>query len=132
MPNDDFITTKLDPTDLDVRLDDIYVALNKMNKHSKRQEFEGKNVTIFLNSTDVRQDVQILKVIDPYVPWISAFIVNRGPFNIMIGINEPKYFTIQMRGTRRVDHSNADERIHTIFYICNAGDTALAEVTGYW
>ncbi|GAI81825.1 unnamed protein product, partial [marine sediment metagenome] len=67
----------------------------------------------------------------PYTFWISAYFVNNGPDEVEIAINYPDdKFTIKPNGTVTVNRSGAQERIATIFYVCEKGKTAEVEITG--
>lgn len=128
--DNDFVTTKLDPTDLDVRLDDIFVGINKLNKHMEKAEFKGERDPRTLNATE---EIKGLNLIGgwPFQPWIAASFYNRGPNTVYIDINRRgKWGSLEMGEGENMDFSNSDERIRYIRYKCNSGETASLDVRG--
>lgn len=104
--------------------------LTKIRKSLEKEEFEGKEDPRTLNATD---EIQVLSLVDdfPYTPWISAYFVNDGPDPARISINRPyAQFLLRVNETKTIDHAHADERIGSIFYVCEPGETASVEVVG--
>ena len=115
-----------------IMLDDIQVALSKVNKHLEKAEFEGVVDPRTLSATDKLQ--ALAPLYDwPFTPWISAYFINDGPDTARLAINEPlNQFDVRPNETITLDHSHADERIGIIYYICDAGKTASVRVTGQY
>ena len=106
------------------------MAILPVTQQAQAQAYQGRTVTkeVKANNTlrylDVRFDY-------PYTFWISAYFVNNGPDPVEIAINYPDdKFTIRPNGTITVNRSGAQERIATIFYVCEKGKTAEVEITG--
>ncbi|MBA7661349.1 hypothetical protein ES703_69364 [subsurface metagenome] len=113
-----------------IMLDDIQVALTKVNKHLEKAEFEGVLVPWTLSATDEIQHIAPIFT-PPDIPWISAYFINDGPDEVEIGINAPyDRFVINPAETITVNRAHADERINIIYYICNPGETASVRVVG--
>ena len=108
----------------------ILGQLAKIRKSLQRQEFEGREDPRTLNATD---ELQFFSLIDRYpnTPWIRAYFINKGPKTVLIAVNYP-YDQIELGvwESRLVDRAKADERISTIFYVCNPGETASVSATG--
>lgn len=105
--------------------------LVKIRNSLEKAEFKGEEVPVTLSVTD---KIQRLETHLP-VPWICAFFTNDGPDTARIAINHPyddKQFELRLDETRTIDHAHADERISTIYYVCNPGETALVRVTGQY
>ncbi|GAJ19283.1 unnamed protein product, partial [marine sediment metagenome] len=89
------------------------------------QLFQGKNDPRVLKAKDEIQWI----FLNP--PWVNAFIINKGPNNVLIGLNQrDNLFVMEPGGTRTVTRTGAEERIHAIFYYCNPHETAILDVTG--
>ncbi len=89
------------------------------------QLFQGENDPRILRA---KGEIQWI-FLDP--PWVNAFIINKGPNNVYIGLNQrDNLFVIEPNGTRTITRTGAEERIHAIFYHCSAHETATLDVTG--
>ena len=106
------------------------MAILPVTQQAQAQAYQGRSITkkVKANSElkyfDVRHDY-------PYTFWISAYFINNGPDPVEIAINYPDdKFTIRPNGTVTVNRSGAQERIATIFYVCEKGKTAEVEITG--
>lgn len=115
-----------------VYLDDMAIALRQIEKSQKKEEFEGETDSRELDATD---EVQVIDLVDewPYAPLITAFIINKGPNTIKIGINKAyDWLEIGSDQTRTLSHAKADTRIGRIYYVCDEGETASATVEGQY
>jgi len=106
--------------------------LNKIRKQLDRERFEGKTDSRTLEVTDELQSLN-LTYDYPFVPWISAFIINYGPDAVYVAINnindDPNcWHEIKADETRTLSQSGAEERIEQFFYKCDEGETALLTV----
>ena len=112
------------------QLTKIRKALEKTGESLEKLEFQGELDPRTLDATDKLQFITFIHEF-PYVPWISAFLVNKGPNAVKIAINHP-YNPLEMgvNATRTISRAHADERIRTIFYVCDPAETASIEVTG--
>lgn len=99
----------------------------EIERHNKKESFEGKLDSRTLAATDVQQCLSLLEQW-PYTPWISAFLINRGPDAVYIRINRSEEIRIEVDETRTLDHTHAEERIEQIYYKCDAGETASVRV----
>ncbi|MBA7584011.1 hypothetical protein ES708_25963 [subsurface metagenome] len=108
----------------------IRKSLEKVGESLEKEEFEGKLDPRPLDATDELQFITLIHDF-PYTPWISAFFINNGPDTVRIAINRPyEQFELGAHETRTVSRAHAEERIGTIFYVCDPGETASIEVTG--
>lgn len=104
--------------------------LARIRKSLEKEEFEGIVDHRDLAATD---QLQWIDLIDrwPNTPWVSAFIINDGPNDVLLAINNAyNWIPIKPRETRLVKHGKADRRIETIYYRCDPGNTALVRVDG--
>ena len=113
------------------QLTKIRKALEKTEESLEKLEFQGELDPRTLDATDKIQFITFIHEF-PYVPWISAFFVNRrGPNAARLAINRPyDQFELGVNETRTISRVHADERIRTIFYVCDPGETAEIEATG--
>jgi len=127
------VEKKIDPMMLQIiALDDIQVGLMEVNQHLKKAEFKGVADPRTIPITDELQEINLVRNW-PFTPWITAFFINDGPDIARIGINQPhrdKFFELGVDETRTIDHAHADERIHHIYCVCDAGDTASVRMEG--
>ena len=116
-----------------VRLDDIALSLDDINAYNKKQTFQGKNDPWRLSANDQVQHLDTINT-HPDAPWISCFIINRGPNKVRIQVNEStQRWLIMGKGeTRTIYYSKAEERISYINYQCDPGETAVIEVEGVY
>jgi hypothetical protein len=105
--------------------------LAKIRKTLERQNFKGQTDPWKLHANDQVQHLDTLNT-HPDDPWISCFIINRGPKKVRIQINDSSQRWIKMGPgeTRAIDYSHAAERISYINYQCEPGETAIIEVEG--
>ncbi len=124
------VQKRIDPTILQfVMLDDIQVALSKVNRHLGKAEFEGILDPRVLSATDELQE--LAPAYDwPFTPWICAYFINDGPDEVVIVINDSEAFTMKLKETQTIDQTHANERIRVIYYKCNPGESASVRVRG--
>ena len=104
---------------------EILPVVQNADSYYTSQQFQGVNDPRTLNA---RHDLQWLSL-SPQ--WVNAFIINRGPNEVLIGLNQSEeFFTIYPNETRTISRIGAEERIHTIFYHCSIGEIALVTITG--
>ncbi|MBA7599354.1 hypothetical protein ES703_06386 [subsurface metagenome] len=114
-----------------IMLDDIQVALSKLNQHHKKREFQGG--LIDERTLEVTDRVQSMTFIGdwPRAPLINAFFINDGTKRAYIGINHTgEYFTMEPGETKTVDRVGAEERISGIFYWSDKGEETSVRVNG--
>jgi len=115
-----------------IMLDDIQVALTKVNKHLEKAEFEGVVDPRTLSVTDKIQRITLIHDW-PFTPWICAYFINDGPSTARIAINyRGDEFEMRVGETRTIDHAHADERIGIIYFICDPGETASVRAEGHY
>lgn len=107
--------------------------LARIRQDLERDQFRGIHDPRVLHVTDQPTYLRILQLAED--PWISCFIINRGPDLVHIKINYPfaaRGLNIGPGETRTIDHSKADERIRLLICQCdsNSGKTATLEVEG--
>ncbi|MBA7636230.1 hypothetical protein ES703_43846 [subsurface metagenome] len=108
-----------------IMLDDIQVALIKLNKHWEKTEFEGYQDFEILSC---KEHVQTLW---PLTPWINSFLFNKGPDKAYVNINDKgNWIELEKGESTKCDHSGADRRQGLIFYKCDPGKTATVTVVG--
>ena len=108
----------------------IRKSLEKTRESQEKEEFQGELDPRTLDATDELQFITFIHEF-PYVPWISAFFINKGPNAAQIAINRPyDQFELGANETRTISRAHAEERIRTIFYVCDPGETARIAVTG--
>lgn len=120
------IQKKIDPTILQfVMLDDIEVALTKLNEHFKKEEFQGYEDFEILLCTEIEGAIW------PIPPWITAFFLNKGPDKAYVNINHRgKWIELENGESTRCDHAGADMRIGLVLYKCDPGETATVTALG--
>ncbi len=103
----------------------------EIEKHNRKESFEGNLDIRTLNATD---ELQCLSLIArwPFTPWVSAFFINRGPDEVYIRINRSEEIKMEVGETRTIDHTHAEERIEQIYYKTNPGETASVTVEAYY
>jgi len=94
----------------------------------RRRAFKGEIETLDLTASNLKQKTQELPSL------ISVFITNYGPNTVYItfnsGLNKP--LQILSGESRTINYSDADTRIGSIYYWCDAGLTASVRVEGYY
>jgi hypothetical protein len=104
--------------------------LARIRKSLEKEEFEGNVDHRDLAATDQLQWIDLIDRF-PNTPWVSAFIINDGPNDALLAINNAySWIRIKHRETRTVNYSKADRRIEIIYYQCDPGNTALVRVDG--
>ncbi len=97
---------------------------NKIRKALEREQFVGKLLSTTLSATDEYQALDLFKQ-DPFVPWITATFVNKGPNSVYLAINRQRPFhQLDIGDSLPADFSKAEQRIYFIEYQCGAGETA--------
>jgi len=121
-----------------ILLDDLQVALTKVNKHLEKAEFEGE---VDPRTFAVTGQIQGLALIHdwPFVPWITAAFFNDGDISTdppgevtaYIAINYTfDWLQLKKGESLNIDLSKSDKRIQFIHYRCNVGETASVRVVG--
>jgi hypothetical protein len=107
--------------------------LARIRKSLERQNFKGIADPWKLNANDQVQHLDTINT-HPDDPWISCFIINRGPHKVRIQVNDSsqRWFNVGRGETRTIDYSHATERIKYINYQCDPGETATLEVEGVY
>lgn len=111
-------------------LDDIQVALTKLNEHFKKEEFLGRVDPRTLNVTDQIQPLAIL--LDwPFRPWISAAAHNYGPDTAYLSVNlNYDWIPLQINEDHLFDFKSSEDRIYLVYYKCDLGKTARVQING--
>lgn len=113
-----------------IMLDDIQVALTKLNKHFEKEEFEGYEYSETISVTDKTQSKTLIGDW-PFAPLIAAYFFNNGDGKAYIAINYPgDWIELEKGEGARLNHAGADRRIDLIHYKCDAGETASVRVVG--
>lgn len=113
-----------------IMLDDIQVALSKLNQHFKKEEFEGYE---FFRTLPVTDQIQSITLIGdwPFAPLISAYFFNKGEQKAYIQVNYPgEWFELEKGESAQISHAGANRRIEIIYYKCDDGETASVSVLG--
>jgi len=109
--------------------------LNRIRKQLDRERFEGKTDS---RTLEVNDKLQVLNLIynNPYIPWISAFIINYGVDTCYVAINNINrpncWHEIKANETRILNQSGAEEKIGLFFYKCDEGETATLHVEAHY
>ena len=103
----------------------------ELERQGRRESFEGKLDPRTLNATSETQCLELLER-QPYVPWLSAFLINDGLDKVYIRINRSEWIRIEAGETRTLDYTHAEERIEQIYYKCDVGETASIRVEGQY
>lgn len=102
--------------------------MTKIRKSLEKEEFEGKLDTRDLDATD---ELQSIIIEYPEKPWATATFFNDGPDPVHIGINNTNpYATLNSKDSIGADYTKADQRIKTIYYWCDTGNTASVRAVG--
>ena len=113
-----------------VVLDDLQVAINRLNRHLEKQEFTGEEYSHDLACTEQEQVISITKDW-PFMPYVRAHFWNYGPDKAYVAVNYNGDWIPLVKGAQHnVDHTGADERIQRIYYKCDPGETASVQVVG--
>lgn len=113
-----------------IMLDDIQVALTKVNKHLEKAEFEGEVDPRTLSVTEKIGGIALIHDW-PFTPWITAAFYNEGPDAAYIAINYTFDWVLLKKGEKAdLNFSKSDKRIQFIHYKCDAGETASVRVVG--
>lgn len=104
--------------------------LSKIRKSLEREQFLGKLLSTTLAATDEYQALDLTKQ-DPFIPWISATFVNKGPDSVYLAINRQRPFHKLDKGdSLPADFAKAEERIYFIEYQCDSGNAASLRCLG--
>ena len=113
-----------------IMLDDLQVALAKLNKHFEKEEFEGYEDPRTLSVTDQVQSIRLIGDW-PFAPWIAGYFFNDGPGKAYIALNyRADWIPLNKGEDARVDHAGGDRRIEFIYYKCDPGETATVRAIG--
>lgn len=108
-----------------IMLDDMQVALTKLNKHFEKEEFEG------YEDFEILSCAEHVEAFWPLVPWIASSFYNKGPDKAYININNRgKWIELEIGESAKCNHSGADMRQILILYKCDPGNTATITVLG--
>jgi len=114
-----------------IALDDIQVALSKINKSLKVSQFQGGAGTITLNA-DEKYRYIVLWHVYPYTPLVTAHFVNKGPDGVFVSVNGEPDTPLNKDEDALYDFIKAERKIEVISYYCNVGETALIPVGAKW
>lgn len=125
------IEKRIDPSWLQVILmDDLQVAISRMNEHFKREEYIGISFPLTLTVTDQPLFYRFVED-NPYIPLFSADLVNRGGQSAFISINRDFYeFELPAGQSVTINRKGAEKRIEVLHYRCNTGLTTTVIVNG--
>ncbi|GAI68454.1 unnamed protein product [marine sediment metagenome] len=111
-------------------LDDIQVALTKVNKHLEKAEFEGVVDPRTFAVTDEMRGIALIHDW-PFTPWITASFFNDGPNRAYIALNYIfDWASLEKGESANMDFSRSDRRIQFVHYKCDAGEKATVRVIG--
>ena len=133
------VNTTLDESDMMLAMTRVMMAmmmvmvsmsllpiLQQSQAQAASQAYSGQEDPRRIHATNILSWINL--VYDyPFVPWISAYIINDGPSSVEIGINFPDdKFTLKPEETRVINHT---EQILVIFFKCFPGLKATVRVT---
>lgn len=119
-------------------LDDIQVALTKINKHLEKAEFEGYLDPRVLSVSEETQGISLINDW-PFTPWVSASFFNDGDVStdppgevtVYIAVNLTFDWVPLKKGESiDMDFPKSDKRIQFIHHRCDTGKTASVRVVG--
>lgn len=95
--------------------------LARIRKALERRQTQGRKFTTTLRVTAAVQFIDLLEV-NPYTSLATLHILNMGPAQVDIAINDNYDFTpVWVNQDFPLDYTDADERIHYIAYKTNPG-----------
>lgn len=113
-----------------ILLDDVQVALTKVNKHLEKAEFEGVVDPRTFAVTDEMKGIALIHDW-PFTPWITASFFNDGPNRAYIALNYIfDWASLEKGESANMDFSRSDKRIQFVHYKCDAGEKASVRVIG--
>lgn len=106
--------------------------VQSISRTQQLQAFVGSEDPRTLYATSNLQHIDLIHD-QPYIPWISAYIINNGPSAVKIGVDQSaSMFTMYPGETITINRTGADNRIGSIYYICAFGTSAVVRVTGVY
>lgn len=114
-----------------IALDDIQVALNKINKSLKVTQFQGGAGVITLNA-DEKYRYIVLWHVYPYTPLFTAHFFNDGPDEVFVSVNGEADMPLKKGANALYDFIKAERKIEVISYYCDPGETASVRVGAKW
>ena len=114
-----------------IALDDIQVALSKINKSLKLTQFQGGAGTITLNANEKYKYIVLFHVY-PYTPLFTAHFVNKGPDGVFVSVNGEPDTPLKKDEDALYDFIKAERKIEVISYYCDPGETAIVPVGAKW
>lgn len=103
--------------------------LARIRRSLEREQFRGELDPRTLDATEDFQFIDLIKG-DPHTPWITAYLFNCGPNTVKLCINNDTWLELKKGEDIDLNFSKADRRIETIYYICDAGETASVKGLG--
>lgn len=101
-----------------------------LSQYIQAQTYAGVSDPRVVEATDKLYYLDLINE-HPYTPWVSVNFVNDGPNSVWIAINQPTAtYELKAGETASVYRIGAQERIMSIFFICNTGEEALVRVIG--
>ena len=98
-----------------IALDDIQVALNKINKSLKVSQFQGGAATITLNADEKYRYIVLFHVY-PYTPLFTAHFFNDGPDGVFVSVNGEPDIPLNKDEDSLVDFIKAERKIDVNSY----------------
>jgi hypothetical protein len=105
----------------------------KIRKAVERKQFQGviNEITLACSGTEGIIDVQERSGAVKNPPWVSVVFFNDGPNTAYVGINNRvDFFTVRINESHPTDFGDADNRIHTLYFWCDPGNTASVRAKG--
>jgi hypothetical protein len=96
----------------------------RIRRALERQQFKGNVREVTLACTAQRQE--LLPTNYPFLPEaITVVFFNDGPDTAYISINDANLlFTVRVSESHPIDFSKADQRIDSLYYWCDSGNSA--------
>jgi len=114
-----------------IALDDIQVALSKINKSLKLSQLQGGSATITLNA-DEKYRYIVLWHVYPYTPLFTAHFFNDGLDGVFVSVNGEPDIPLKKGENSLVDFIKAERKVEVISYYCALGETASVRVGAKW
>ena len=103
-----------------------------IRKSLEREHFEGEVFARDLAATEELGHISLLGN-HPYSALATAFLINSGPNDAHIAINEAyNWLVLRPLETRTIVHTKADRRIELIYFRCNPGESANVRLEGVY
>jgi len=104
----------------------------RIRKSLEREHFEGGVFTQELAVTEELGHISLLRG-HPYTALATAFLINAGPNDAHIAINEAhNWLVLRPLETRTIVHTKADKRIEIVYFRCNPGESASVRLEGVY